>query len=110
MCGALLGQPAAAQEATANESAPTRTQQEGLVLPSPVPQPPETARADRGGVVETLPDPATTEEVRGQYGWGLVWLIAGGLIVTLAIVSLFIFFMRRSWSSSPEKPFNAGSK
>jgi hypothetical protein len=102
LCSALLGHPAAAQDNLTNGTAPAATDPAGPApgLPAPVPRAPETARADRGGLEQTLPDPASAEEVRSQYGWGLMSMIVGGVIVTMALVSLFIFFMRRSWSTS----------
>lgn len=102
LCTALLGHPVAAQGNPTNEAVPSATDpaEPAPGSPAPVPSSPETARADRGGLQQTLPDPANTEEVRGQYAWGLMSMIVGGVIVTMALVSLFIFFMRRSWSTS----------
>lgn len=102
MC-VLIGPPdAAAQDDPARApSAPaTDPAQAAPGPPAVIPRPPEAARADRGGLQQTLPDPATSEEVRSQYGWGLISMIVGGVIVAMAFVSLFIFFMRRSWSTS----------
>lgn len=102
LCSVLLSHPAAAQDNPANEAAPAARDPAALAegSPAPVPQRSESARADRGALPQTLPDPASTEELRGQYGWGLMSMIVGGVIVTMALVSLFIFFMRRSWSAS----------
>src|SRR5688500_1637555 len=96
LCSALLAHPAAAQENPTHAAVPSAAERAdpGQALPEPVPRAPETARADRGGLRQTLPDPASAEEVRGQYGWGLISMIVGGVIVTMALVSLFIFFMR----------------
>jgi len=100
LCSTLLGHPAAAQDNPTNGTAATEPAAPAQGVPLPVPRAPETARADRGGLRQTLPDPASAEEVRSQYGWGLISMIVGGVIVTMAFVSLFIFFMRRSWSTS----------
>lgn len=102
LCSVLLAAPAAAQDQPTSATAPSATDPAvpAQGLPAPVPQAEETARADRGGLRQTLPDSASAEEVRGQYGWGLITMIVGGVIVTTAFVSLFIFFMRRSWSTS----------
>jgi hypothetical protein len=83
---------------TALAQAAERTQP-GSGLGSPLASD-ETARADRGGLRQDLPDDASNAEVKGQYGFGLISLIVGGVIATVALVSLFIFFMRRSWSAS----------
>jgi hypothetical protein len=100
-CSVLLGHPAAAQDNPTNGTAPSATEQAAPTQGLPaLPRASETSRADRGGLQQTLPDPASAEEVRGQYGWGLMSMIVGGVIVTMALVSLFIFFMRRSWSTS----------
>lgn len=102
LCSALITHPATAQDHPTNGIVPAAADpaESGQGLPAPVPRVPETARADRGGLPQTLPDPASGEELRGQYGWGLMSMIVGGVIVTMALVSLFIFFMRRSWSAS----------
>ena len=102
LCSVLLARPAAAQDNPTNAAIPSAIDpaepSQGVL--APIPRASETARADRGGLRQTLPDPASTEEVRSQYAWGLMSMIVGGVIVTMALVSLFIFFMRRSWSTS----------
>lgn len=102
LCTALLAHPATAQDPPTNEVTTSATDpaEPSPGSPAPLARAPETARADRGGLPQTLPDPASSEELRGQYGWGLISMIVGGVIVTIAFVSLFIFFMRRSWSTS----------
>jgi len=104
--GALLIGPVMVATAAPGDSAntpPTQAEertQPGSGLGSPLAPRDETARADRGGLRQDLPDDASNAEVKGQYGLGLISLIVGGVIGTVAVVSLFIFFMRRSWSAS----------
>lgn len=47
-----------------------------------------------------LPDEATNAEVRGEYGIGLVLMIAGGVIVAALVVGLLMVLMRKTWSTS----------
>jgi hypothetical protein len=47
-----------------------------------------------------LPDDATDQEVRGEYGVGMVTLIIGGVASAAVIVGLLFVVMRKSWSTS----------
>jgi hypothetical protein len=47
-----------------------------------------------------LPDEATANEVKGQYGIGIASLIIGTLLVAAIVAGLFYIISRRSWSAS----------
>jgi hypothetical protein len=47
-----------------------------------------------------LPDDATTREVKGQYGIGMVGLVLGTVLIALIVVGALYFITRRNWSTS----------
>jgi hypothetical protein len=94
--------------AQSNATDPRPSTSEGSSAPAgdqPVPAThlaPERAEpigAGKAPIQQNLPDTASTEEVQGEYGWGLATLILGGALMVALVVGLFVSFSRKSWSA-----------
>jgi len=48
-----------------------------------------------------IPDPASNQEVAGEYGVGLVLLIVAGLLTTAVLIGVFMIVMRQTWDATP---------
>jgi hypothetical protein len=51
-----------------------------------------------------VPDPASNQEVREQYGVGLVLLVLGAALTMALLVGLFMVVARRTWDSNHPPP------
>jgi len=51
-----------------------------------------------------VPDPASNQEVRAQYGAGLVVLVLGAALTMALLVGLFMVLARRTWDSTHPPP------
>lgn len=47
-----------------------------------------------------LPDEASAEEVKGDYGIGVAGLVIATVLIVALVVGMFLFISRRSWSTS----------
>jgi hypothetical protein len=59
----------------------------------------EPVGAGKTPIQQNLPDTASTQEVQGEYGWGLATLILAGALAVALVVGLFVTFSRKSWSA-----------
>ena len=67
--------------------------------PLPTRQPSVSPQAPNPTDVQ-VPDEATAEELKGQYGIGLGLLILIGVVVAGALVGVVSLLLRRSWSAT----------
>jgi hypothetical protein len=100
LAGAAAAEPTAAPDraATTVTSEPLRMNRTGDTPATPVPNVDLSAPATP--VPMNLPDEATTNEVKGEYGIGVAGLVLGTLLVAAIVVAGFYFLSRRSWSAS----------
>lgn len=78
--------------ASASPAAPSRSP--GVISTDRSTQP------QAGETAIQIPDPATDQEVSGQYALGVFLLVLGGLISAAFVVALFRIVMRHSWDSN----------
>jgi hypothetical protein len=67
--------------------------------PGFIPLDPST-QPQAGNTQVQVPDAASNQEIKGQYGMSLVFLVIGGVFTTALLVWLFMALMRRTWDSN----------